>query len=96
MPLFSSQNWRGVGATVVVELLIVVVLGFAVVRYVEWSSDVNLAEFMSATETSALDSTPVQSLKGRTGCDRGKKLRPAAASNFSPSERATTAVGDTP
>jgi hypothetical protein len=96
MPLFSSQNWRGVGATVVVELLIVVVLGFAVVRYLEWSSDVNLAEFMSATETSALDSTPVQSLKGRTGCDRGKKLRPAAASNFSPSERATTAVGDTP
>jgi hypothetical protein len=96
MPLFSSQNWRGVGATVVVELLIVVVLAFAVVRYVEWSSDANLAEFMSATETSAPDSTPVQSPKGRTGCDREKKLRPAAASNFSPLERATTAVGDTP
>jgi hypothetical protein len=96
MPLFSSENWRGAGATIVVELLIVVVLGFAVVRYVEWSSDVNLAEFMSATETSAHDSTPVQSLKGRTGCDRDKKLRPAAASNFSPSEQATTAVRHTP
>ena len=103
MPLFISQNqnvrgirWRGIAATVVVELLVLLALGAAVVRYVEWSSDAALAEFMSATETSALDSTPVQSLKGRTGCDRGKKLRPAAASNFSPSERATTAVGDTP
>jgi hypothetical protein len=96
MPLFSSENWRRAGAPIVVELLIVVVLGFAVVRYVEWSSDVNLAEFMSATETSAHDSTPVQSLKGRTGCDRDKKLRPAAASNFSPSEQATTEVRHTP
>lgn len=79
MPLFRSQNWLGVGATVVVELLVVAVLAFAAVRYLEWSSDVNLAEFMSATETSAPDSTPIQSPKGRTGCERDKKLRPPAA-----------------
>ena len=84
MPIFSRQNWQGVGATVVVELLIVVVLALAVIRYVEWSSDANLAEFMSATETSAPDATPVQSLKGRTACDRRKTLRPAGDASAIP------------
>jgi hypothetical protein len=61
-----------------------VVLALAVIRYVEWSSDANLAEFMSATETSAPDATPVQSLKGQTGCDRRKKLRPAGDASAIP------------
>ena len=40
MPLFNSQfGWRGIGGTVVVELLILLALAFAVVGYVEWSSD---------------------------------------------------------
>jgi hypothetical protein len=78
MPLFNSQIcWRGIGTTVVVELLVLLALAFAVVRYVEWSSDAAQAEFMSATEPSASDpnhpgefSTPIQSLVGRTGCNR--------------------------
>jgi hypothetical protein len=84
MPLFNSQQqndrgirWRGAAATVVVELLVVLALVFAVIRYVEWSSDAAQAEFMSATKPSASDpnhsgefSTPVQALKGRAGCDR--------------------------
>jgi hypothetical protein len=74
MPLFSSQNWRGVGATVVVELLIVVVLGFAVVRYVEWSSDVNLAEFMSATETSAARFNSGSIPQGANGLRSGQEV----------------------
>ena len=76
MPLFNSQiRWRGIATTVVVELLILLALAFAVVRYVEWSSDA--AEFMSAAKPSASDpnhsgefSTPIQPLKGRAGCDR--------------------------
>ena len=72
MPLFNSRiHWRGIGTTVVVELLVLLALAFAVVRYVEWSSDAAQAEFMSATKSSASDrnhSTPIQSLKGRTGC----------------------------
>ena len=59
MPLFNSQHqndrgirWRGIAATAMVELLVLCVLAFAVVRYVEWSSAVNQAEFMSATEPS--------------------------------------------
>jgi hypothetical protein len=57
MPLFNSQHqndrgirWRGIAATAMVELLVLFALAFAVVRYVEWSSAANLAEFMSATE----------------------------------------------
>jgi hypothetical protein len=82
MPLFNSQNqnvrgirWRGIAATAVVELLVLLALAFAVVRYVEWSSDVAQAEFMSATKSSDPNhsgelSTPIRSLKGRAGCYR--------------------------
>ncbi|SIO45095.1 hypothetical protein SAMN05443247_05542 [Bradyrhizobium erythrophlei] len=78
MPLFNSQiHWRGIGNTVVVELLVLLALTFAVVRYVEWSSDVAQAEFMSATKPSTSDpnhsgefSIATQPLKGRTGCPR--------------------------
>jgi hypothetical protein len=78
MPLFNSQiHWRGIGTTVVVELLVLLALAFAVVRYVEWSSDAAQAEFMSATKPSASDpnhsgefSTASQPLKGRTDCPR--------------------------
>jgi hypothetical protein len=84
MPLFNSQQqndrsirWLGTAATTAVELLVLLALAFAVVRYVEWSSDVAQAEFMSATKSSASDrnhsgefSAPIQSLKGRTGCPR--------------------------
>jgi hypothetical protein len=42
-----------------VELLVLFVFAFAVVRYVEWSSDANLAEFMSGQSLpSAKDSFP--------------------------------------
>jgi hypothetical protein len=77
MPLFNSQiDWRGIGTTLVVELLVLLALALAVVRYVEWSSDVAQAEFMSATKPSASDpnhsgefSTATQPIKGRT-CPR--------------------------
>jgi hypothetical protein len=84
MPSFNSQQqndrgirWWGVAATGLVELLVLFGLGFAVVRYLEWSSDVAQAEFMSATKSSESDpnpsgefSAPVRALKGRTACDR--------------------------
>jgi len=61
MPLFNSQHqndrgirWRGIAVTAMVELLVLFALAFAVVRYVEWSSAVNLAEFMSATNPSSV------------------------------------------
>src|SRR5258705_4014120 len=61
MSLFNSQHqndrgirWRGITATAMVELLVLFALAFAVVRYVEWSSAVNQAEFMSATKPSSV------------------------------------------
>ena len=84
MPLFNSQiHWRGIGTTVAVVLLTLLVLAFVVVSYVEWSSSGAVAEFMSATETSASvpnrsneSPAPIQSLKGRTGCPQGKRPLP--------------------
>jgi hypothetical protein len=69
-------SWSGIGRTLLVEILVLLALLAAVVRYVEWSSDANRAEFMSATKPSASDpnhfsefSTLVQALNGRAGCD---------------------------
>jgi hypothetical protein len=57
MPLFNSQHqndrgirWRGIAATAMVELLVLFALSFAVVRYVEWSSAANQAEFVMRSE----------------------------------------------
>ena len=84
MPLFNSLiHWRGIGATVAVVLLTSLALAFAVVSYVEWSSNAAVAEFMSPAEASESDPNhsnespaPIQSLKGRTGCPQGKRSPP--------------------
>ena len=84
MPLLNSQiHLRGIGTTVAVVLPTLLALAFAVVGYVEWSSNAALAEFMSTTESSASDPNhsnespaPTQSLKGRTGCPQGKRSPP--------------------
>jgi hypothetical protein len=84
MPSFTGQSqknhsvhWPAIVGALVVQIFVLLALGAAVVRYVEWSSDAAQAEFMSATKQSASDpnhprelSTPIQPLKGRTGCDR--------------------------
>jgi hypothetical protein len=84
MPLFNSQiRWRGIGNTLVVEVLILIALACAAVIYVEWSSNATVAEFMSATELSASDpnhsnesAAQIQPRKGRTSCPLGKKSLP--------------------
>lgn len=84
MPLFNSQiHWQGIGTMVAVVPLTLLVLAFAVVSYIEWSSNAAVAEFMRATEASASDPNhsngtpaPIQSLKGRTGCPKGKRPLP--------------------
>ena len=78
MPLFDS---REISATVVVGLLTVVAVAFAVIGYVEWSSNAAWAEFISATSATNLvhssgSSTLIQSIKGPTGCPVGKRRLP--------------------
>ena len=84
MPLFNSQHqnsrslhWPRIVATLVVQILVLFALSAAVVRYLEWSSEANQAEFISATTPSASDpdhlpqaSNPVHPVKGRAACDR--------------------------
>jgi hypothetical protein len=72
MPSFNRQHqndrgirWRGIAATAMVELLVLFVFAFAVVRYVEWSSDANQAEFMSGQ--SLLSASPQDSLSAVAG-----------------------------
>jgi hypothetical protein len=84
MPLFNSRiHWLGIGTTVAGGLLTLLALTFAVVSYVEWSSNAAVSEFMSATGSSASDPNhsnaspvPIQSQKGRTGCPQGKRSLP--------------------
>ena len=62
MPSFNSQrqsnpgiSWSGIIGTLLVQALVLLALLVAVVRYLEWSSDANRAEFMSATKPSTSD-----------------------------------------
>jgi hypothetical protein len=81
MPSFNSQrqinrgiSWSGIVRTLLVEILVLLALLVAVVRYVAWSSDAAQAEFMGATKPSASDppnhlpesSAPIQPVKDRT------------------------------
>jgi hypothetical protein len=54
MPLCEISR-REIATTVVVEIFILLAPAFAVVRYVEWLSDADVAEFMSAAKPSASD-----------------------------------------
>ncbi|MGF6309094.1 hypothetical protein ABIB82_002853 [Bradyrhizobium sp. i1.8.4] len=73
MLLSSSQNWGGTSAKLAVALLVTLVLGFALVHYVEWSSNARFAEFIDVADASA----PILPHKGRTGCEQGNKSLPS-------------------
>ncbi|MHC2333421.1 hypothetical protein [Bradyrhizobium sp. USDA 4454] len=73
MPLISGESWSRTATISVVGMLIVLAVAILAVRYVEWSSDANLARFMSQTELAAVASVPTLPPKGRTGCEQGNK-----------------------
>jgi hypothetical protein len=77
MPLSKS---RAIGTTVGVDVLILAALAFAVVGYVEWSSDSAWSEFMSTASLSASHSIQPsaadQSDNGPTSCPVGKRELP--------------------
>ena len=78
MPLFSSESVSGTAALSVAGVFVIAVLVPAIVGYVEWSSDANLAQFMGLkTEVAAATSGPVLPLQGRTGCPQGNKMLPS-------------------
>ena len=70
-------DWPGILRTLVVQIIVLLALAGAVVGYLNWSSDVNVTEFMAASQSSAQGpkqlppfSTPVQTVKGQGHCDR--------------------------
>jgi hypothetical protein len=70
-------DWPGIVRTLLVEVLVLLALAGAFVGYLNWSSDVNVTEFMAANKASVVEtnhrppsSLPVQVVKGRTSCDR--------------------------
>jgi hypothetical protein len=84
VPLRANQspenrgiNWLRIVRILLVQVLVLLALSGAFIRYVNWSSEHALAEFMSAGEPSAASpshqtqsATPVQNVKGKAHCAR--------------------------
>jgi flagellar basal body-associated protein FliL len=70
-----GSNWRGILATLLVQVLVLAAVSVAAIYYVNWSSQAALAEFAGAVKPSVSDhwrrfSSPIQPVKGRMSCAR--------------------------
>jgi hypothetical protein len=70
-------DWLAILRTLLIQVLVLLALSGAVIRYLDWSSDTAWAEFVAAGKSSVLDpghrppsSAPVQTVKRRAPCDR--------------------------
>jgi hypothetical protein len=70
-------DWLGISRILLVQVLVLLALSAAFIRYLDWSSERALEEFSRAGITSApaaksqpLSSTPVQDVKGQGKCAR--------------------------
>ena len=68
-------DWPAILRTVTIQLLVLLALAGAVVRYLNWSSDTNWAEFLAAGESSAAvarhrpqPAAPDQTVKTKMPC----------------------------
>jgi hypothetical protein len=69
----------GIARILLVQVMVLLALAGAVVRYLNWSSDVAWKEFISAnppalagTSYHLQSQTPVQTVKGKAACARKK------------------------
>jgi hypothetical protein len=69
-------GWLGIVETLLLQVLVLLALSAAVIRYVNWSSDAARAEFTAAGKpalsgpTQQPPSEPVQIVKGQKVCPR--------------------------
>jgi hypothetical protein len=70
-------DWRRIALILSIQLAVLLALSGAAIIYLNWSSDVAQAEFMSTVKPSASgpkhspqSSLPVQPIEGRTACTR--------------------------
>jgi hypothetical protein len=74
-PESRGIDWLAIARTVLLQVLILLALAGAVVRYLNWSSDTNWAEFLAAGEPSAAatrhqpqPAIPAQPVKSKVPC----------------------------
>jgi hypothetical protein len=76
-PESTGIDWLAVLRTLVIQLLVLLALSAAVVRYVDWSSDRAFTEFTAARQPSPQairpppTVTPAEAIKRKLPCDRG-------------------------
>ena len=82
MPLSDDQNpdqrglnWPALVRTLLLQLLVLLVLSAAVIRYLDWSSETAWVEFMAASKSSvsepgdrAQSPARIQAVKGQKPC----------------------------
>jgi hypothetical protein len=65
-------DWLGISRIVLVQVLVLLALSVAVIRYLDWSSEQAWAEFSRAIKSSApvttQPATPVQAVKDKKPC----------------------------
>jgi hypothetical protein len=57
-PENRGLDWPGIVRTLLLQLAILLALAGAVVRYIDWSSDANWAEFNAAAISATTDAKP--------------------------------------
>jgi len=63
--------WPSIVRVALVEILVLLALGCAIVGYVSWSSEVAFAEFLAASKGAAPSAhAPLQAVKGKGHCGR--------------------------
>lgn len=73
-PESPGIDWLGIARTALIQVFVLLALTAAVVRYLEWSSDTNWAEFLAAGESSAAAAMhdpqpdPAQTVKSKIPC----------------------------
>jgi hypothetical protein len=76
-PRDRASHWLAVARTLIVEILVLLALSGAAIAYLDWSSDVNWAAFIAASQTAGLVLThprpdaSVQTAKGQAPCRPG-------------------------
>ena len=65
----SKDFWPSIARIALLEVVLLIALAGAAVVYLNWSSEVAVAEFMAAAKVPSPNS-PLQTVKGQALCDR--------------------------
>jgi len=69
-PAKRQSFWPGLVRIFLVEILLLLALSGAIIGYLNWSSDTAWAEFKAASRLAPETTSPIQTVKSQTPCDR--------------------------